>query len=251
MDSNATDFVELPEGSCSKEVQEEGRENRFAATKETATTTTTTTTTDEEGRESHTSVRKERKKSHDLFQDMHRVIDGQADPNPVTVVRFAMTLLFFLLLPAALLSLLIVPKYFLVIIVFWVLLWLCFVALIVTMQKATRNSVVMHPLVHHYAKAVATEYSNFLQDWTHMRQRQLLLLEDERQSTTEASRTNENSPQLTGHHTHNKIRPKSVLFRTMTRVAAPLIRRRRKKKEAREQHQALSYTAPPLETEMV
>jgi hypothetical protein len=155
-------------------------------------------------------------------------------------LQWATTGLGILFVAVAVLTVLAVDQYRLVVLVGLLVIISAFYLLLRVVQHVTEHPAVLHPAVHHWMRAVRTEYRNFVQDW---REHVLLL-------TYPDDDNNGNDPESGSPYRdmgdgdddplskapHNK-RPKSRIFRALVHPLAPWLSRRKERRQQRRQEQ--------------
>jgi hypothetical protein len=165
-------------------------------------------------------------------------------------LQWATTGLGILFVAVAVLTVLAVDQYRLVVLVGLLVIISAFYLLLRVVQHVTEHPAVLHPAVHHWMRAVRTEYRNFVQDW---REHLLLLTypNDNRDNPESGSPYRDmgdegNDPLSKA--PHNK-RPKSRIFRALVHPLAPWLSRRRERRQQRrqEQKEQQEHEAPSIE----
>jgi hypothetical protein len=161
-------------------------------------------------------------------------------------LQWATTGLGILFVAVAVLTVLAMDQYRLVVLVGLLMIILAFYLLLRVVQHVTEHpAVLVHPAVHHWMRAVRTEYRHFVQDW---REHVLLL-------TYPDDNNNGNDPESgspyrdmgddhplsskespAGSQSQNR-RPKSRIFRALVHPLAPWLSRRRERRQSRRQEQ--------------
>jgi hypothetical protein len=203
---------------------------------------------DQEDNESERQELPPRVAAEDILLESSSPAAGSSAPSSTSLLnreelrtlQGATTGLGILFVAVAVLTVLAVDQYRLVVLVGLLTIILAFYLLLRVVQHVTEHPAVMlHPAVHHWMRAVRTEYRHFVQDW---REHVLLLTypEDNGDNPESASpyrdmgdddpRSSKGPSPQSPHR-----RPKSRIFRALVHPLAPWLSRRRERRQSRRQ----------------